>query len=146
MSQSTDPSPIVRIEAQVDRVREELRRLVRTSATNQRQIERDAGWSRGYLSQVLQGHISLTVQHVLTVLHALDTSPDRFFVDLYGSQPAPLDEIRQKLAVYDAAFEELRARGLLSADEARGAGTLDTDALDSGVADRGAGDDPGSRR
>ncbi|MEM9557681.1 MAG: helix-turn-helix transcriptional regulator [Acidobacteriota bacterium] len=98
----------------VDRVREELRRRVRSSTTNQRQIERQAGWSRGYLSQVLQGHISLTILHVMTVLDALDTPPERFFAELFGSEPAPLDEIRQKLATYDAAFRELRDRGLIS--------------------------------
>lgn len=122
-----EPTLDPRISARVDRVREELRLRVRASGTNQRQIERMAGWSRGYLSQVLQGHISLTVHHVMTVLDALDMPPDRFFVELFGSEPAPLDEIRQKLATYDAAFKELRDRGLISAGSDRGTVDIDSD-------------------
>ena len=39
---------------EVDRVREELRRPVRDSQRTQREIERDNGFTQGYLSQVLR--------------------------------------------------------------------------------------------
>ncbi|MEM1206471.1 MAG: helix-turn-helix domain-containing protein [Acidobacteriota bacterium] len=101
------------------RAREELRKRVRVSELSQRRIETRSGWKRGYLSQVLQGKITLTLEHVLAILAALDVAPVRFFAEVFdpdGGHGAN-DEIRQKFAEYDAKFAQLRALGLLPPDD-----------------------------
>ncbi len=106
----------------VNRVRRELRRLVRESDRTQRYIEERNGFTRGYLSQVLQGHMTLTVRHVLGILEALEMPPPTFFERLFG-HPEPAerevrwDEIRERMARYDAALDELEEKGLLEGDE-----------------------------
>ncbi|MEL7059031.1 MAG: helix-turn-helix transcriptional regulator [Acidobacteriota bacterium] len=107
------PETTARVERWVDRLRDELRRLVKTSTVSQREIERRANWSRGYLSQVLQGHIGLAVHHVLAVLSALESDPGRFFADVFGDGRPELEDIQRRMARYDAAFAHLSAQGLL---------------------------------
>ena len=119
-------------EAGVDAVLKELRRLVRENDMTQRDIEKENGFARGYLSQVLNGHMSLTARHVLAILFSLEVSPGSFFSRLFpdpegsvfgepislGYAPRTesgwmLSEIRQKLARYDSMFEELQQKGVL---------------------------------
>lgn len=106
-------------EEAAERVLERLRRLVRSSARTQRSIELDNGFQRGYLSQVLKGHIALTVRHLLGILRALEVAPSTFFaeleegIDLGFGRPPVLLEIRQRMARYDAAIEQLEEKGLL---------------------------------
>lgn len=109
----------------VEQVRRRLRDQVRLSPLSQRQIEDNLGWSRGYLSQVLQGHITLSVGHLMGILRALDRRPEDFFAELGGGSsssyatlsPEAFDEIRQRMAFYDQAFAQLRAKGLLNGDD-----------------------------
>ena len=102
----------------VDRLRQALRREVRTSDLTQRAIEEENGFTRGYLSQVLQGHVTLTVRHVFGILFALGISPEAFFQQLFTgpaqTAAGPLSEIRERMARYDAALEELEAKGVLA--------------------------------
>jgi transcriptional regulator with XRE-family HTH domain len=112
----------VQLDNIVEQVRRRLRDLVRLSSLSQRQIEDGLGWSRGYLSQVLQGHITLSVGHLLGILGALDRRPEDFFVEFaditssQSEQHAAIEEIRQRLAVYDQAFAQLRAKGLIDSE------------------------------
>ena len=110
------PEQIRRDEA-VDRLRRELRRLVRESDETQRSIEIANGFTRGYLSQVLQGHVTLTARHVFGILFALGVRPGPFFSRFFGEPPPPaeisLSEIRERMSRYDAAIEELEEKGLL---------------------------------
>jgi len=101
----------------VDRLRVELRRLVRESGSTQRTVEEANGFTRGYLSQVLQGHVTLSAKHVFGIVLALGVTPDAFFLKLFEgrqSQHARLSEIRERMAVYDAALEQLERKGLLT--------------------------------
>lgn len=111
---------IARDEA-TDRVLRKLRRLVRQSARSQRSVEQENGFRRGYLSQVLKGHITLTVRHLLGILRALDVAPSRFFAEFEGRdrpREAPmLLEMRERMARYDAALEELTLKGILDPSE-----------------------------
>jgi transcriptional regulator with XRE-family HTH domain len=106
-------------DAAVEKIRQELRRLVLLSEQTQRSIEEKNGYTRGYLSQVLQGHITLTAEHVFAVLLALELSPAQFFWQVLqtpADQPetyAGMMEIRQRLARYDAALKELETKGVL---------------------------------
>ncbi len=109
---------IERRDAMVTRVREGLRRLVQISGRTQRAIEQQNGFTRGYLSQVLQGHIELSARHVFGILFALEVQPEDFFRDLFSnalgwSAALPADEIRERMARYDAALRQLEEKGLL---------------------------------
>ena len=61
----------------------EIRRLVRLSDLSQRQVEKLAGFSKGYLSQLLGQNLDLKVRHVLAILNALDEDPGEFFSRVY---------------------------------------------------------------
>ena len=101
-----------------ERVRMELRRMVRDSGLTQRRIESLNGFSKGYLSQVLQGNIVLTVRHFFGIVMALERRPAKVIARLLadpGHDPdSQFDEIRQRMSRYDAAIEELTERGILS--------------------------------
>ena len=101
-------------------LRDELRRLVRDSGSTQRAVEEANGFTRGYLSQVLQGHVTLTARHVLGILLALDVSPGAFFQRTFEDpgdrEQETLSEIRERMARYDAAFEQLERKGLITPD------------------------------
>jgi transcriptional regulator with XRE-family HTH domain len=106
----------------VQQLRDELRRLVFESGQTQVAIEQANGFTRGYLSQVLHAHVSLTARHVFGILLALDVPPSRFFSRLF---PVPgtvepdglLSEIRERMARYDSAIQELEDKGLVSLPE-----------------------------
>jgi transcriptional regulator with XRE-family HTH domain len=103
----------------VDRLRAELRRRVRESGATQRSLEEANGFARGYLSQVLQGHVTLTARHVFGILLALEVPADEFFARLLGDRrrsSPDVSEIRERMAVYDAALEQLERKGLLTRD------------------------------
>ncbi len=120
-SQSTTPPAFADLRAQeAARALERLRHLVRASGRTQRSIEVENGFQRGYLSQVLKGNITLTVRHLLGILGSLDVKASSFFGRLEegdgsSAPPAGLLEIRERMARYDAAFEQLAERGLLEA-------------------------------
>lgn len=69
---------------------EEIRRLIRFSGMSQRAVEQAAGFSKGYLSQLLGRNLDIKVRHVLAILDALDTPPARFFAQVYGGLEPPL--------------------------------------------------------
>ena len=62
-----------------DRIRRELSALVREHGWTQRRVEKANGYSKGYLSQVLKGHITLTVRHLYGILLAIGMSPEELF-------------------------------------------------------------------
>ena len=106
------------IDRQIGEAREELKRVLRETKTSQRAVEERCGWSRGYLSQVFQGRITLTLAHILAILGVSGRSTVAFFQHLTGEpQPLEMNEIRNRLDQYDAAFDELRRRGLISDDQ-----------------------------
>ena len=65
--------------AATETVRLELRKLIRLSEITQRDIENQYGYGKGYLSQVLNGSIALTVRHVFNILGGLKIAPESFF-------------------------------------------------------------------
>ena len=111
----------VRRDRAVERLRRALRSEVRNSHLTQRAIEETNGFTRGYLSQVLQGHVTLTIRHVFGILFALGIQPDAFFHQLFAQPPkttgGPLSEIRERMARYDAALKELEEKGVLTPDK-----------------------------
>ncbi len=108
---------VARRDADVDEVVAALRQLVRSQDRTQRSIESQNAFQSGYLSQVLQGHISLSVRHLLGILNSLDVSASAFFAQLQDqANDHPellLSEVREKMARYDAALDELAEKGIL---------------------------------
>ncbi len=105
----------------VYRLREELRRKVRESGLTQRSLEETNGFTRGYLSQVLQGHVTLTARHVFGILVALEISPGAFFHRLFDDpgqdsweNMGEIRDIRNRLDRYDAALKQLERKGLIA--------------------------------
>lgn len=107
----------------VEKLRQELKLQVRASDLTQRAIEDANGFSHGYLSQVLQGHVTLTARHVFGILIALGIPPEEFFWRLFrGARRVeePMSEIRERMDRYDAAIKELRDKGVLTNDRDSG--------------------------
>jgi len=64
-------------------VLQELRRMIKRSEFSQRQVEELAGFSKGYLSQLLARNLDLKVWHVLAILDVFQIGPSEFFERLY---------------------------------------------------------------
>lgn len=87
-------------------VLDEIRRLIRYSDLSQREVEKSAGFSKGYLSQLLGQNLDLKIRHVLAILEVLEVPPSQFFQRVYGrypddSRPASLDVFQTGSAPLD---------------------------------------------
>ncbi|HSL83312.1 MAG TPA: helix-turn-helix transcriptional regulator [Thermoanaerobaculia bacterium] len=71
---------------------QELRRAIALDGRSLNAVGRAAGFSQGYLSQLLRGRQDLKVQHVARVLAALDVRPGEFFRRLAGILGEPRGE------------------------------------------------------
>lgn len=102
------------------RVLEEIRRIIKASPLSQRKVEDRAGFSRGYLSQLLARNLDLKFIHLIAILDALDRPPGAFFRSLYPDprRPAlehfkaqsrlPSVDVRRSLEdLYDVGLESL---------------------------------------
>lgn len=89
----------------VDRIRRELRALVRESGWTQRRVEEANGFAPGYLSQVLKGHITLTVRHLWGILLAIGVDSREFIARVDGRSSA--DELRERMDRYEALLDRL---------------------------------------
>lgn len=67
-------------------VLDRLRWRIQCSPLTQRALERNLGFSKGYLSQVLRGHVDLKLNHLLSLLEALEVDPGSFFSE-FGEEP-----------------------------------------------------------
>jgi transcriptional regulator with XRE-family HTH domain len=65
---------------------QELRRIIKRSDFSQRRVEDQAGFSRGYLSQLLSSNLDLKVWHVLAILEVFGISPAEFFERVYPNR------------------------------------------------------------
>ncbi len=116
------PETVAGRDRAVDGLREALHALVRDSGLTQRAIERDNDFARGYLSQVLNAHVALTVRHVFGVLLTLGVPPGRFIADFFAEpeETGPegeMSEIRQRLDRYDSLLKQLEEKGLVTPEE-----------------------------
>ncbi|MCP4658838.1 MAG: helix-turn-helix transcriptional regulator [bacterium] len=129
--------------AEATQALEEIRKMVKDSELSQRMVEDRAGFSRGYLSQLLARNLDLKLWHVLAILDVLDRNPGEFFSTVYPgsrhpaleqfksrSQPLPpevddvlarlykfgvesLDDLRKRLARCEQAVSQIEAKGYL---------------------------------
>jgi transcriptional regulator with XRE-family HTH domain len=129
-----------------DATQEVLNRLrwrIQLSPLTQRALERRLGFSKGYLSQVLRGHVDLKMNHLFSLLEALEVAPGEFFAAVaedpanpprnpeeeaafaaQESRPARLarlysfglqsiDDFERRLSRCEEALGEARSRGLI---------------------------------
>jgi len=122
---------------------EEIRKMVKDSGLSQRQVEERAGFSKGYLSQLLARNLDLKLWHVLAILDVFGRSPAEFFSNVYPcsrnpalrqfrsrSQPLTdemdevlahlykfgvesLEDLRKRLARCEQAISQLETLGFL---------------------------------
>ncbi|MDA8017193.1 MAG: helix-turn-helix domain-containing protein [Thermoanaerobaculia bacterium] len=64
-------------------VLEAIRTMIRRSDLSQRMVEKQAGFSKGYLSQLLAHNLDLKVWHILAILDVFDVQPADFFEDVF---------------------------------------------------------------
>ncbi len=104
---------------------EEIRRLVQASGLSQREVEERAGFSKGYLSQLLARNLDLKVWHVLAILDALKHSPGEFFGQVYPASRLPaLERFQETSRPLSQEMDEVLGRlyqyGVESLNELRG--------------------------
>lgn len=68
---------------------EEIRTLIRHLGYSQRRVEKEAGFSKGYLSQLLAQNLDLKVWHLLAMLDVFGLGPAEFFERLYPPEASP---------------------------------------------------------
>ncbi|RMH16031.1 MAG: XRE family transcriptional regulator [Acidobacteria bacterium] len=113
--------PTLEPHAETRRVLRHLRDVIEDADMTQRQIESRAGFSRGYLSQLLAQNIDLKYRHVLAVLEAVGIAPATFFARVFPppesrpprGRPLELPPDHQAANVYGfgiEAVQELRQR------------------------------------
>ena len=110
-----DRNLIRRRDELVERIRHELRALVHESGWTQRRVEEANGFTQGYLSQVLQGHIALTVRHLCGILLTIGMRPEELLARVQGR--GATEELRERMDRYEALLERLGAEGLLGPEK-----------------------------
>ena len=87
------------------RLVQRLRLAVHLSPCTQRAIETRAGLSRGYLSQILNGHVEIKIWHLLVILDAIGTRPADFFFQLFPRRRHRTRKILKGLALAGRGLE-----------------------------------------
>jgi transcriptional regulator with XRE-family HTH domain len=67
-------------------LRTRLRRQIQDSGLTQWQVEKTAGFSKGYLSQLLNGRVELKMRHVFAVLEVIEADPAQLFAETLGER------------------------------------------------------------
>ncbi|MGH9362346.1 MAG: helix-turn-helix domain-containing protein, partial [Thermoanaerobaculia bacterium] len=73
--------------AEVTRVKDLLKTVVRVAGMSHREMERKLGQSPGYLSRLFAGAIELKLRHIIEILSLIDVEPAEFFQLAYPRQP-----------------------------------------------------------
>lgn len=92
-------------------VLERVRLLLFLSDSTQRQVEIRAGFSRGYLSQLLAGTVEIKYWQLLAILDAMGIRPADFFGELFPRRHpalAELDELRHRRGHGSLSLELVR--------------------------------------
>ncbi|NJL29814.1 MAG: hypothetical protein HC897_18945 [Thermoanaerobaculia bacterium] len=79
------------------RLLDRLRMIIYLSSLRHGEIEERAGFSRGYLSQILSGSVELKFRHVITILDAVGVAPAVLFAELYPHRRRTAEELLDSL-------------------------------------------------
>lgn len=71
-----------------DTLREALQRAVERSGVDLKELAARVGRADGYFSHLFKGRITLTAEHIFSVLLAIGVSPEDFFGKKYGGKQA----------------------------------------------------------
>lgn len=74
------------VERHLDRLLGVLRTTIRESGTTQLEIQRQLGWGRTYISQLLRKQKPVCIDHVVMILSVLGVEPADFYAEVF---PAP---------------------------------------------------------
>lgn len=111
---------------EITRILEEIRLRIEGSELSLRKVEAGAGFSRGYLSQLLARNLDLKVRHLLAILDVLGIQPAEFFASLYPVPPrAVLEVLAERRAMSsrstpDGPLDDLLQLGVESFHDLRG--------------------------
>jgi transcriptional regulator with XRE-family HTH domain len=91
--------------AEVTRVKDLLKTVVRVAGMSHREMERKLGQSPGYLSRLFAGAIELKLRHIVEILGLIDVEPAEFFQLAYpprqtGLTSATARQARDLLALF----------------------------------------------
>lgn len=102
-----------------------LQQAVQRSGVELKELSARVGRADGYFSHLFKGRITLSAEHIFTVLLAIGVSPEEFFQQLYG-QKAPSVLVEDDFdARFLRAMERYGIKPRLRDDDA--GGSLDTD-------------------
>jgi len=87
-------------EAEVDRLLELLRTVIKISGFQVSEIERRIGQSAGYLSRLRSGAIEVKLRHIYDILTAIELHPAEFFRLGYPQEPAHPSPTGRKLRAF----------------------------------------------
>ncbi len=82
-----------------------LRFLIQISERSQQEIEHQSSFSRGYLSQILNGRVELKLQHVLRILETIDVSPAELFFQAFPRRKSRVPEVLEGFRQHSHGFE-----------------------------------------
>jgi len=86
-----------------------LRWRIQCSSLTQRGLERRLGFSKGYLSQVLRGHVDLKMNHLLALLEVLGVDPGDFFSEVSEDPVYPMRSLEIQIQASKQPDREIGA-------------------------------------
>lgn len=80
------------------RVSTALKEAVRRAGFSLQAVDQKAGWSVGYLSQLLRGNVDLKVWQLFTVLGVIGKPPAEFFAEIYDlvGKSSEIDDLERE--------------------------------------------------
>ena len=87
------------------RLLKRLRWMVQLSEATQHEIEVRAGFSRGYLSQMLNGHVEIKIWHLLTILDTIGVCPADLFFQLFPRRRSRVFEVLEAFRRSSQSFD-----------------------------------------
>ncbi len=88
----------MKIDQEVQRVRDLLHRRIYLSGLTQREVSRRLGLGRDYVHQVLKGRVELKVEHLLRIGEALGVEPDQLYSELVADIRSQRQDSRMEIA------------------------------------------------
>lgn len=83
--------------AEIQRILDLLRMLIRISGLSNREVERRLKLSPSYLSRLFGGYLEVRLEHLLGISRALGLKPSEFFAFAYPEGPLEPSEAYQRI-------------------------------------------------
>ena len=96
-------STVAKLDPRFAELVRELRSVLRERNIQLQQVDAAKGWSKGYLSQVVNGHKDMKLAHLFDALEVAGVEPRDFFARLCGARPTT--DVLRRLAALEAKLE-----------------------------------------